>query len=74
MQREHDSGNLAATRHCAGILVRMLRDPAVAGLVVSQGWAAAAELDTQMTYLCEWGERPDAFLAILYCAALGWVA
>lgn len=66
------SGNLAATRRRADVLTRVLRDPAVAGLVVQQGWAAQGELDEMVAYLLAWGERPDAFFAIMYCAALGW--
>jgi SAM-dependent methyltransferase len=66
------SGNLAATRHRADILIRVLCDPAVAGLCVTQGWATQTELDAITAYLREWGERPDAFFAIMYCAALGW--
>ncbi len=66
------AGNLDATRHSAAIWVRVLRDPAVAGLVIGQGWAAQAELDELAEGLQRWGERPDAFFAVMYCAALGW--
>lgn len=67
------SGNLAATRQRADVLVRVLRDPAVAGLVTGQGWVTPVGLEEMIAYLLDWGERPDAFFAILYCAALGWV-
>jgi SAM-dependent methyltransferase len=66
------SGNLAATRHRADVLTRVLRDPAVINLVIRQRWVTQSELDEMVAYLMEWGERPDAFFAILYCAALGW--
>lgn len=66
------SGNLAATRRRADVLTRVLRDPSVAGLVAQQGWATQAGLDEMVAYLHEWGERPDVFFAIMYCAALGW--
>jgi SAM-dependent methyltransferase len=66
------SGNLAATRRRADVLTRVLRDPAVVGLVAQQGWATQAGLDEMVAYLHEWGERPDAFFAIMYCTALGW--
>lgn len=68
------SGNREATRHRADLLVRILRDPAVAGLVTNQGWVTQSELAEMAVYLLDWGERPDAFFATLYCAALGWVA
>ncbi len=67
------SGNLAATRQRADVLVRVLRDPAVVALVTGQGWVTPAGLEEMVAYLLAWGERPDAFFAILYCAALGWV-
>lgn len=66
------AGNLAATRHSAAIWVKILRDPAVAGLMIGQGWATQAELDELAAGVGRWGERPDAFFAVLYCAALGW--
>jgi hypothetical protein len=39
-------------------------------LIVAQGWATAGELEAVLTALREWGDRPDAFAAWLYCAAL----
>jgi hypothetical protein len=41
--------------------------------VLSQGWATQAELDVLPSALHAWGERPDAFVAILKCGALSWV-
>jgi hypothetical protein len=60
-------------RQRADVLVRVLRDPTVVELVTGQGWVTPADLEEMVAYLLEWGERPDAFFAILYCAALGWV-
>lgn len=64
------SGNLAATRLR---VLRVLRDLAMVALVTSQSWVTLAGLEEMDAYLLAWGERPDAFFAILYCAALGWV-
>jgi SAM-dependent methyltransferase len=66
------AGNLAATRQSAAIWVKILRDRAIVGLVTGQGWAVQAELDELAEGLQRWGESPDAFFAVLYCAALGW--
>lgn len=65
-------GRLDETRRMANVMSRQMGDPALVGLVVSQGWATPKEMDEIIAWLSEWGERPDAFMAIMYCAALGW--
>lgn len=65
-------GNLGETRRMAGIQTRLFNDPDLAGLILGQGWATQAELDEILAWLQVWAERPDAFLAIMYCAAVGW--
>jgi hypothetical protein len=41
--------------------------------VVSQGWADETEMAALPDEILRWGERPDAFFAVLKCGALGWV-
>jgi hypothetical protein len=41
-------------------------------VVLDQEWATMAELDDLPAKLLAWGERPDAFLGVLKCGALGW--
>jgi hypothetical protein len=41
-------------------------------LALNQGWATPAELAALPAELLTWGERPDAFLGVLKCGALGW--
>jgi ubiquinone/menaquinone biosynthesis C-methylase UbiE len=65
-------GRLEETRRMANIMRRLLNDPVLKNIILSQGWATQAELDEIKTWVQEWGERPDAFMAIMYCAALGW--
>ena len=65
-------GRLDETQRMATIIHRLLNDPALRGIVLTQGWATQAELDEMCSWILEWGNRPDAFLAIMYCAALGW--
>jgi len=65
-------GRLAETRRMAGVMRRQFGDPALSNLVISQGWCTKEELDGILAWLLDWGERPDAFMAIMYCAALGW--
>jgi len=41
--------------------------------VLSQGWADQAEMAAIPDDLLLWGERPDAYVALMKCGALGWV-
>ena len=40
--------------------------------MVEQGRATDNEIDAMIAELIAWGDRPDAFVAILDCAAVGW--
>lgn len=65
-------GRLEETRRMAFVMSRQLNDPTLLNLITSQGWATREELEEMITWVQEWGERPDAFMAVMYCAALGW--
>jgi ubiquinone/menaquinone biosynthesis C-methylase UbiE len=65
-------GRLEETRRCAYIVSRLLGDPTLSNLVISQRWASREEIDEMIAWIKDWGERPDAFMAVMYCAALGW--
>ena len=65
-------GRLEETRRMAGVMRGQFNDPAFAGLATSQGWTTPEELAAISAWLNEWGSHPDAFMAIMYCAALGW--
>jgi len=67
-------GTLEATRRAAALGSQALRTPVITNLIVSQGWSTQAELDATTDWIHEWGELPDAFLSVGYCAALGWKA
>ena len=67
-------GRLEETRRMAGFMSRQLGDPVLVNLAVSQGWTTKEELEEILAWIHDWGERPDAFMAIMYCAALGWNA
>ncbi|HEX6197318.1 MAG TPA: methyltransferase domain-containing protein [Jiangellaceae bacterium] len=66
-------GESESTRWMADFAIGLFSAPSMAETIASQGWASPAELDTLLSALREWGERPDAFMTWLYCAALGWV-
>jgi len=67
-------GTLAATRRLASNMDVLLSNPAVIAPILSEGWADEAELRSIRAGILAWGDRPDAFFAWMYCAALGWVS
>jgi ubiquinone/menaquinone biosynthesis C-methylase UbiE len=66
-------GTLEETRRFAAFVGRLMQNPDEVQVVLAKGWASAAELAAMRAGVQAWGERPDAFAAVLYCAALGWV-
>jgi ubiquinone/menaquinone biosynthesis C-methylase UbiE len=66
-------GTLEETRRIAAFVGRLMQDSDVVQVVLANGWASAEELEAMRAGVQAWGERPDAFGAVLYCAALGWV-
>jgi SAM-dependent methyltransferase len=65
-------GDAASTRWFAEFAVGMFGAPEMSETIVSEGWASRVELDAMLTAFREWAELPDAFVAWLYCGALGW--
>ena len=66
-------GTLEETRRYAAVVARMMANPDMVRLVLAQEWATADEIAARRADVLAWGERPDAFAAVMYCAALGWV-
>lgn len=66
-------GTLEESRRFAGLVERLVRDPALSKLVIGQGWADHDLLEAMLVEVRSWAECPDAFLAWMYCAAIGWV-
>jgi ubiquinone/menaquinone biosynthesis C-methylase UbiE len=65
-------GTLEETRRFAAVVSRVMQNPEVVQLVLAKGWASSDELQAMRAEVQAWGERLDAFAAVLYCAALGW--
>lgn len=65
-------GNLQETQRFAKFHSNMLRNAEIRELVKTEKWATETEMDEMADYMLKWGDRPDAFCAILYCAAIGW--
>ncbi|HEX5502061.1 MAG TPA: methyltransferase domain-containing protein [Thermomicrobiales bacterium] len=66
-------GTLAETRNMVRLADLLLSNPAVIAPIVSERWADEAELARIRAATLAWGERPDAFCAWMYCAAVGWM-
>lgn len=65
------AGRLEETRNFAQADLTRLHD-VVHDLAVEQGWATEPELAAMAEAIAAWGERPDAFYAMLSCCAIGW--
>jgi hypothetical protein len=66
-------GTLQETQWIADILARLFGDPAISEIVVTQDWASLEEWQAIPAGIRLWGDHPDAFAAVMYCAAVGWV-
>jgi len=66
-------GSEGATRVPAEVMEYYARAPAFVEAAVGQGWTDHATLDAMCAEMRAWAERPDAFYALLFCAAVGWV-
>lgn len=66
-------GRLEETRRVATIIEGIFRSPDAVALITGQEWASQAELNEMIDEIKQWAERPDAFFAWMYCAAVGWV-
>jgi SAM-dependent methyltransferase len=67
-------GDADGTRWFAEVAVGVLGAPAMAEVIIGEGWASREELDELIAALRDWGRRPDAFASWIYCGAIGWVS
>jgi hypothetical protein len=65
-------GTLEETRRWASIVSGIVRSPDFVKLVTTENWMSQAELGEMTAEIERWGERPDAFYAVMYCASVGW--
>ena len=67
-------GTSEQLRSIAGGYAAIARGSNFVETVVGQGWSDEAEMAALPDDVLRWGERPDAFLAVMKCGALGWVS
>lgn len=67
-------GTRAETRWTAKLAQMALQTPEFVEVALSKGWTTQPLLEAIVQEIEAWGERPDAFAAVTYCAAVGWVS
>ena len=45
----------------------------VIATAVGEGWVTREHLEALRAELRAWGDRPDSFISLTVCAAVGWV-
>jgi SAM-dependent methyltransferase len=66
-------GTPERVRLVAAAMAGIARGPGFVATVLSQGWADQAEVSVLPDEVVAWGDRHDAYMAVLKCGALGWV-
>jgi SAM-dependent methyltransferase len=66
-------GTSEDTRLFAAWYAEQLRSPSFVKLAIEQGWVDATTLEAMLAEVLAWGERPDAFIAVMGVTAIGWV-
>lgn len=65
------AGSLPETRQAAAVLAGVFQG--VSRIALEQGWLDQQRADAIQAEVLAWGEREDAFRALLLCEAVGWV-
>jgi SAM-dependent methyltransferase len=65
-------GTPEETREFAAWCISQLGEPAAVEVVTAQRWADEATLAAIVAELRAWGERPDAYFAMMTVTAVGW--
>lgn len=64
------------TPQLARSMMRVLMDeftgPKIAQTAIQMGWADQAQMEKAASALKDWGDHADAFMAIVWCEAVGW--
>jgi ubiquinone/menaquinone biosynthesis C-methylase UbiE len=65
-------GTPEETRALALWWSNQLRQPDIATLITTQGWADQSTFESQIAAVLAWGEHPDALFTVLGVTAVGW--
>lgn len=65
-------GTPQLTRSFMSVLTAEFTGPKITEAAIQEGWADQAQMDDAARALEVWGGHADAFMAIVWCEALGW--
>ncbi len=65
-------GTPQSTRTMTAALTSEFTGPRIAETAIEMGWANQAQMDDTARALKAWGDHEDAFMAIVWCEAVGW--
>lgn len=65
-------GTPQMTQSMMSVLTAEFTGPKIAETAIQMGWADQAQMDNAASALNDWGNHADAFMAIVWCEAVGW--
>lgn len=65
-------GTPQMTQLMMSVLTVEFTGPKIAETAIQMGWADQAQIDNAASALSDWGSHADAFMAIVWCEAVGW--
>ncbi len=65
-------GTPQMTKSMMSVLTAEFTGPKIAATATQMGWADQAQMDKATSALSDWGNHADAFMAIVWCEAVGW--
>ncbi len=65
-------GTPQMTQLMRSVLTAEFTGPKIAAAAIRMGWADQAQMDNAASALNDWGSHADAFMAIVWCEAVGW--
>lgn len=65
-------GTPQLTQSMMSVLTGEFTGPKIAETAIRMGWADPAQMDKAASALHDWGDHADAFMAIVWCEAVGW--
>ncbi len=65
-------GTPQTTQSIKSVLTAEFTGPKIVETAIQMGWADQAQMDNAASAVNDWGNHADAFMAIVWCQAVGW--
>jgi len=65
-------GTTQTTQSIMSVLTAEFTGPKISETAIQMGWADQAQMDNAASAVNDWGNHADAFMAIVWCEAVGW--